>query len=97
MSVASLIRNKLSGFRENLAFSNRWSVIAQRLFHPRYPVVSYFWKRRWWLVCDTHCQDANAAKEVLARGCYDAFIARSARGGHGVAGGNVEIFPPPRI
>lgn len=81
MSVASVIRNKLSGFRDNLAFSNRWSVIAQRLFHPGCPVVSYRWKKRWWLVCDTRCQDANAAKEVLARGCYDGFIARSARKG----------------
>ena len=81
MSAASLIRNKLSGFRENLAFSNRWSVIAQRLFHPGRPVISYLWRGRWWLVCDTRFHDANAVKEVLARGCYDAFITRSARGG----------------
>jgi|GEM_PF-1407296 len=81
MSALDAIRNKLSGFRENLAFSNRWSIIAQRLFHPGRPVVSYFWKRRWWIVCDTRCHDANAVKEVLAGGCYDSFITRSARDG----------------
>ena len=80
-STFTTIRNKLSGLKENLAFSNRWSVLAQRLFHPGHPLVSYLWKGRWWLVCDTRYQDANAAKEVLAGGCYDAFIARSARGG----------------
>ena len=81
MSALEAIRNKLSGLRENLAFSNRWSVIAQRLFHPGYRVVSYCWKKRRWIVCDTPCQDANAVKEVLAGGCYDGFIASSARDG----------------
>ena len=81
MSFLGALQNKLSGFRENLAFSNRWSVLAQRLFHPGRPLVSYLWKKRWWLVCDTRCQDANAVKEVLARGCYDAAITRSARDG----------------
>lgn len=81
MSALKTIRNKLSGLRENLAFSNRWAVIAQRLFRPGCRVVPYCWKKRWWIVCDTRCQDANAVKEVLAGGCYDAFITRSARGG----------------
>ncbi len=81
VSVVSTVQNKLSGFLQNLAFSNRWSVIIQRLLHPSYPVVAYLWKSRWWIICDTRCQDARAAKEVLAGGCYDAYIARSAHDG----------------
>lgn len=81
MRLISSIKAKLAGFFENFAFSNRWSVIAQRIFRRGYPVVPYLWKKRWWIVCDTRCLDANAVKEVLAGGCYDEFIMRSARAG----------------
>ena len=81
MKAASSIKAKLAGFLENLSFSNCWSVMMQRLFHRSHPLVTYLWKKRWWCVCDARRQDANAAKEVLAGGCYDAFILRSARDG----------------
>ena len=81
MKLAASIKAKLAGFFENFAFSNRWSVVTQRIFRRGHPVVPYLWKKRWWIVCDTRCQDANAVKEVLAGGCYDEFITRSARGG----------------
>ena len=80
-SALKAIRNQITGFRQNLAFSNGWSILAQRLFRRHCPLVSYHWKKRWWLVCDLRYQDAHAPKELLADGCYDRWILRSIRDG----------------
>jgi len=77
----SFLSNKLSGFRDSLAFSNRWPLIFQRLLRPHDPIVTYGWRGRWWLVCDARVQDNSAPKEVLANGCYDEWIRRSIRDG----------------
>ena len=79
--MLTTIRNKLAGFADSLAFSNRASILFQRLFRPGDPLVSYCWKEKWWLVCDARFMDAHAAKEVLARGCYQPWIRRSVRDG----------------
>ena len=77
MPLLTTLRNKISGFADSLPFSNRWQIILQRLLRPSDPLVTYCWKGKWWLVCDTRVQDAQAAKELLANGCYDRWIRKS--------------------
>ncbi len=81
MSLFTTIRNKFSGLAGTLAFSNRWIIVLQRLFRPSDPLVAYCWRKRWWLLCDARLQDTQAAKEVLANGCYRPWIQRSIREG----------------
>lgn len=81
MPLFHRLRDKLSGLRDSLAFSNRWPLICQRLLRPGDPIVSYCWDDRWWLVCDARFQDTRAAKEVLVGGCYAPWLQRSIRNG----------------
>ncbi len=80
MPLLTTLRNKLSGLTDSMAFSNRWTIFLQRIMRPADPLVSYCWKKKWWLVCDARFQDGHAAKELLANGCYDAWIRKSVRG-----------------
>jgi FkbM family methyltransferase len=65
-----LVRGVLS----NLKFSNGPAIIWQRLFRRDAPAVTYVWKNRVRLVCDTAQGDHVGVQEIFAGNCYGPFL-----------------------
>jgi FkbM family methyltransferase len=81
MNPLHSLRDRWSGLQSCWKFSNRWQLILQRLLFRHYPIVTYLWKDRWFIVCDTRYVDHYSPQTLLADQEYGAWIKTSARAG----------------